>query len=89
MNNKENCVYSKLAEIDYAKDVLEANGYFVRNLWNVQDVKTFYKCTDAEAMKVLDHVLNGNDFITSTVWDMIDIVANEMELEKKDEISNL
>jgi len=79
------CPYSKLAEIDYAKDVLKENGYFVDNLWHVQDVKTFYKCDDAMAMKVLDHVLNGNDYITNEIWEMIDRVAKNFEIKKKDD----
>ena len=85
MSNKEQCVHSKLSEIDHARDVLEANGYFVRNLWSIQDIKTFYECTDEEAMKVLDHVLNGNDYVTSAVWDMIDRVAENFNLKKKDD----
>ena len=85
MSNKEQCVHSKLSEIDYARDVLEANGYFVSNLWNIQDVKTFYECTDNEAMKVLDHVLNGNDYVTLAVWDMIDRIADNFNLKKKDD----
>lgn len=86
MSNKEQCVHSKLAEIDYARDVLESNGYYVSNLWHTQDVRNFYQCDEAQAMKVLDHVLNGNEYVTDAVWDMIDIVAREMELNKKDGI---
>ena len=79
------CPHSKLAEIDYAKDVLKENGYFVDNLWHIQDVQHFYKCDDAMAMRVLDHVLNGNDKVTYEIWEMIDRVAKNFEIEKKDD----
>jgi hypothetical protein len=74
------------SEIEYAKDLLENNGYYVGNLWNIQDVKNFYECNDAQAMRVLDYSLNGNDYVTNAVWDMIDIVARQMELKKRDDL---
>lgn len=74
------------SEIEYARDLLEDNGYYVGNLWQTQDIKNFYECNDAQAMRVLDYVLNGNDYVTNAVWDMIDIVAKQMELNKRDDI---
>lgn len=74
------------SEIEYARDLLENNGYYVGNLWQTQDVKNLYECDDAQAMKVLDHVLNGNEYVINAIWDMIDIVAKQMELKNKEEI---
>lgn len=76
----------RLEEIENAKEILRREGYFVNNLWHIDDVKTFYKCNDEQAMEVLDHVLNGNDYISFAVWDIIDIVARQMELKKKEGI---
>lgn len=76
----------QLEEIENAKEILRREGYFVNNLWHIDDVKTFYKCNDEQAMEVLDHVLNGNDYISFEVWDIIDIVAKQMELKKKEGI---
>lgn len=73
------------SEIEKARDLLENNGYYVGNLWQTQDIKNFYECNDAQAMRVLDYVLNGNDYVTNAVWDMIDIVAKQMELNKRDD----
>lgn len=76
----------RLEEIENAREILKREGYFVNNLWHIDDVKTFYKCNDEQAMEVLDHVLNGNDYISFAIWDIIDIVAKQMELEKKEGI---
>lgn len=79
------CPHSKLAEIDSAKDILRENGYYVENLWNVQDIKSFYKCSDEIALSVLDHALNGNDYVTMHTWDMIDKIAKNFGLELRDD----
>ena len=39
--------------VEQAKEVLKANGYFVDNLWCVDDVKAKFKCTDEQAQDVL------------------------------------
>ena len=39
--------------VEEAKEVLKANGYFVDNLWNVDDVKAKFKCDDEQAQDVL------------------------------------
>lgn len=74
------------SEIEYARDLLENSGYYVGSLWHTQDIKTFYECNDAQAMKVLDHVLNGNEYVSYAVWDMIDIVTKQLEIKKRDDI---
>lgn len=76
----------RLEEIENAREILKREGYFVNNLWHIDDVKTFYKCNDEQAMEVLDHVLNGNDCVTDSIWRMIDIITDGLNIEKKDEI---
>jgi len=44
---------TKSNQIQEAKDLLKANGYFVDNLWCVADVKGIFKCTDEQAQDVL------------------------------------
>ena len=39
--------------VQQAKEVLKANGYFVDNLWCVDDVKSKFKCDDEQAQDVL------------------------------------
>jgi hypothetical protein len=56
-------------EIIKAKEVLRNAGYFVDNLWHIQDV---YNVAEGnikkdQAMQVLDMVLTNND-ITDQIW---------------------
>ena len=58
--------------MDYKKtqkaiDVLEKAGYYVGSLYHVDDVKTYFDCTDDEAMEVLDSALD-NDGTAETIW---------------------
>ena len=76
----------QIEEIEKAKEILRREGYFVNNLWHIEDVKTFYKCNDEQAMEVLDHVLNGNDFVTDSIWRMMDMIADGLNIKKRDEI---
>ena len=46
---------------EQAKEVLRAKGYFVDNLWHVDDVKLRWNCTDDE---VAQDVLNRPNFLT-------------------------
>jgi hypothetical protein len=49
-----------IKEVEKAREVLKANGYFVNNLWHVDDVKVKFNCTDDEAQAVLDMSLTNN-----------------------------
>jgi len=69
--------------IESAKQFLKDNGYFTDNLWNVEDVKINYNCTDEEAQAVLDDVLNS-DRIKQEINETIDIIAEEHELKSKE-----
>lgn len=50
----------KQREINQAKNVLRENGYFVDNLWHIEDVKTKFKCDNETAQHVLSNVLEGD-----------------------------
>lgn len=68
--------------IESAKQFLKDNGYFVDNLWNVEDVKTKYECTDEQAQTVLGDILHGEWFM-GEVNASIDITAETYNLPKK------
>ena len=71
--------------VEQAKEVLKANGYFVDNLWHVDDVKLRYKCDDDEvAQDVLDRALT-NDATMEQVWFALDMVAQDEGLELKED----
>lgn len=47
-----------MTEVEKARQVLRDNGYFVDNLWHVDDVKERYNCTDDEqAQEILYNAL--------------------------------
>lgn len=68
-------------QIDDARALLKANGFFVDNLWTVDDVKHKYKCTDDVAQDILENSLT-NDATMEQIWLSIDTFA-EMEGLKK------
>lgn len=53
--------------IEQAKKVLEDNGYFVDNLWHIEDVKSKSdSISDEDAMGVLEEALT-NDWIMEQI----------------------
>jgi hypothetical protein len=67
--------------IEQAKQVLRDNGYYVDNLWSVEDVVSNYNCTDDEAQEVLDGALQ-NDATMEQIWYAINFHAEEIGLTK-------
>ena len=67
--------------IEQAKQVLKDNGYYVDNLWCVEDVLNNYNCTDDEAQEVLDGALQ-NHATMEQIWYAIDFHAEEIGLTK-------
>ncbi len=67
MNNK----------IEEAKKVLKDAGYYVDNLWHIDDVKQNYKVSDDEAYEILGTALTS-DFITERTFEMINDVRIDL-----------
>ena len=65
--------------IDQAKQVLKEAGYYVENLWSIDDIKSQYKCTDEEAYDVLDDAFN-NERVIEEIFIGIDSSANDHDL---------
>jgi hypothetical protein len=71
--------------VEQAKEVLRENGYFVDNLWHVDDVKLRYNCDDDEQAQ---DILNGaltNDATMEQIWFAIDMVATDDGLELRED----
>jgi hypothetical protein len=68
--------------IDEAKQILQNNGYFVANMWHISDVMEFYQCDEDTAQDVLYKALT-NEYVMQSVWDAIDYVAEDLNLERK------
>lgn len=58
-------------EIEQAKALLKANGFFVDNLWHVNDVKGKFDCTDEQAQSILEQSLT-NEATMEQIWFSID-----------------
>jgi hypothetical protein len=68
--------------MDYKK-LIEAEGYYVGNLWHISDVQMYFDCTDEEAMKVLDKTFN-NEYVNESIQDSIKIIAESLNLKHKE-----
>jgi hypothetical protein len=79
-----NPIEMSLSEVDRAKAILKLNGYYVDNIWHIDDVKMLYSCTDGQAYEVLDDVLNQESLFLD-VYTSIDQVAKDMDLKDRDE----
>jgi hypothetical protein len=60
-----------------AKDTLREAGYFVDNLWNIEDVRTIIDgVSDERLEKILCDALTS-EYVMEAIWDIIKIKANE------------
>ena len=72
---------SREIAIANAKLVLKQAGYFVDNLWHVDDIKLRYDCkNDDIAQEILNEAIT-NDATMEQVWFAIDMVAQDNELK--------
>jgi hypothetical protein len=67
-------------EVENARKVLKENGYFVENLWSINDVKFRYNCNDDQAQKVLDKALT-NEATMEQIWFAIHDIAYDEGFE--------
>lgn len=77
----DNSVNEKHRAIEQAKAFLKENGYFVDNLWCVDDVKLKYDCTDEQAQGVLYQSLT-NEATMGQIQFSIDEFAGLENLSK-------
>jgi hypothetical protein len=63
-------------KIEQAKSILRDAGYFVDNLWSVDDVKSIYKCDNDVAQEILNDALT-NDGTMEQIWFAINFRINE------------
>jgi hypothetical protein len=67
-----------------AKAVLREAGYFVDNLWHIDDIKLRYNCDDDEqAQGILDSALT-NEATMEQIWFAIEMVAKDDGLTLKE-----
>lgn len=74
---------AKLKDEKVARELLRKKGYFVDNLWCVDDVTQNWSCSKEVAMDVLKKALM-NEATMEQVFFAIDDVAESMELKQVD-----
>jgi hypothetical protein len=71
-------------EIEKAKEILSKHGYYVGNLYQADDVRTYFDCTDDEALDVLDKALD-NDGTAGQIWMAIQDIGEALGLKEKED----
>lgn len=72
-------------EIAQAKFILKQAGYFVDNLWHVDDVKDRFHCDDNEqAQEILNSALT-NEATMEQIWFALNMAAEDDGLKFKKE----
>lgn len=73
-----------MTKIEQAKETLREAGYFVDNLWRIDDVTWNYECTDEQAHEILFAALT-HPYIVENVFSIINDKAEELELKEKED----
>ena len=65
-------------EIEKAREVLREAGYYVDNLWHIDDVRTLFEnVTDEEAQEILDKSFQ-NEATFDQIWFAIDQIGQDI-----------
>jgi hypothetical protein len=71
----------KLNDGATARALLRSKGYFVENLWCVDDVMQNYECNRGKAYEVLEKAMT-NEATMQQIWLAIDDVCDYLEIKK-------
>ena len=74
-------IRDRMIAIINAKKLLENEGYHVGNLWRTEDVCNRYDCTNEDAEKILDDVIESQ-YISEIIFEMIDDKTQEMNFKR-------
>lgn len=75
---------SREIAIANAKLVLKQAGYFVDNLWHIDDVKDRFECDDETAQSILYDSLTNEYIVEKVFCQIIDFASCEDLKEKED-----
>jgi hypothetical protein len=71
----------KLNDGATARAFLRSKGYFVENLWCVDDVMENYECNRGKAYEVIEKAMT-NEATMQQIWLAIDDVCDYLEIKK-------
>ena len=64
-------------EIEKAKAVLRDAGFFVDNLWHIDDVKGRFECTDEQAQEILEDALTNEATMEQIQFSIVEFASIE------------
>lgn len=65
-----------------ALNLLSDEGYYVKSLWQVDDVMIRWECTKEQALEILDKTFE-DEYVNEIIFDIININAKKMKLKPK------
>ena len=65
------------------RNILEQRGYYMGNMWCLDDVMQNWDASHQEAKRILDKTVGG-EWVTQQVFELIDEYAYDMELKRKE-----
>lgn len=68
--------------VKQAKQVLKNNGYYIGNLWHVNDVNKNYICSEQTAQNILNKSLTA-EYIIEDIFNKIDTNCENLKLKKQ------
>lgn len=81
--SKKDCNFlNEVSKEEQARQTLKEAGFFVDNLWSIDDVMNNYECTEEEAQEVLEKTLT-NGWVMEQIYLTIDTVAENLGLENQ------
>jgi hypothetical protein len=83
LRDQLNQAKKQLKDVLTARETLESRGYFMENLWHIDDVMRNYNCTQEQAQKVLEMALT-NEATMEQIWYAIDDACDTLEIKSKD-----
>jgi hypothetical protein len=64
-------------QVAKAKEILRREGYFVDNLWHIDDIQYRYNCDDDEQAHALLNNALTNEATMEQIWFAIDMAAQD------------
>ena len=85
LRDQLNQAHKQLKDVNHAKEILKKDGYFVDNLWRIEDVQAWaLDCDEETAQKVLNIALT-NDATMEQVWFAIDDACESLNIKPNED----
>lgn len=76
-----NSITNSIAQIESAKALLKSEGYYVDNLWSIDDIQGLYDCSDSEAYDILDAVFSQSEAVHTAIAEAIDEITLDKQIK--------